>query len=61
MIGRSLVEIWSSEMADLAEDTWSEVSLGSCGMAIVVVETVLLCCYNYLLLFGARHQKLQKL
>lgn len=36
MVG-SLLEIWSPEM-DLAEDTWSEVSLGSSGMAIVVVE-----------------------
>ena len=36
VVGRSL-EIWSLGM-DLAEDTWSEVSLGISGMAIVVVE-----------------------
>ena len=35
MVGRSL-EICSSEM-DLAEDTWSEMSLGSSSMTIVVI------------------------
>ena len=35
MVGRSR-DIWSSGM-DLAEDTWSEVSLGIRGMAIVAI------------------------
>jgi len=36
VVGISL-EIWSSEK-DLAEETWSEVSLGSSGMAMVIVR-----------------------
>ena len=36
VVGRSL-ETWSSEVV-LKEDAWSEVSFGSSGMAIVLVE-----------------------
>ena len=45
MVGRSL-KIWPSGMG--MADTWSDVSLGSSGMAIVVVQNQ----RTYLLLFA---------
>jgi hypothetical protein len=56
VVGRVL-EIWSSDM-DLMEDTWSEVSLGSSGMAIMV--RVVQIQRTYLLLFATKGDRFQE-
>jgi hypothetical protein len=59
VVGRS-PEIWFSEM-DLAEDTWSEVSLGGSGMAIqfAVVGDQRTC--NYLFCLQQKGQEVNDL